>query len=421
MGVAYNTATKYDLTGITSQAQCVASGLSWEPALKTTGPVDATVRGVMSATLCGASQDCYYAVDITTEAKDGGGYYVSRQCLKCHSDQSRGMAEYNKPGFIETPHKRAGDSSDPVKAAIGNTWGVKGVQCSVCHGVSNPEQLDLINKDNAGNPILTSAHERFTAAGGVTQVCYHCHSDATLGASANTTPAAVIPVSGGDFERNGQHNAPIVNQFLNSPHAKYSGNNNGGQLRAAANYASAFIGYTCKAGTNSPPIPQEYSVPYSTTGTIAWNAGTCAAARHTWTGSACVYNAASCAAQDPGNSAWDAARSLCYGPGLGGSLSTVYHDDAPGKIHFLDSTTNADCTNAATDTPRGAAGYWVKEGEDSYTAQGACATCHDLHWDFDSTMPGAEPFRQGMPDLPREPGEFRPRARRRSTWRRSTT
>ncbi|MBI4514913.1 MAG: hypothetical protein HY699_03735, partial [Deltaproteobacteria bacterium] len=394
MGLSWNTTTKYDLTGITNQAECVAKGLSWEPALKTTGAVDATVRGVLSGTACGSSDECYYAVDITTEGKNGGGYYVSRQCLKCHSDQSRGMAEYNKPGYIETPHKHAGDSSDPVIAAIGDPQGLKGVQCGVCHDVSNSEQIGKIMKDSDGDFILTGAHERFTAGAGVTQVCYHCHSDATLGVSANTTPAAVITVSGGDFAENAQHLAPIVNQFLNSPHGEYGGDNGGADLRDETNYASTFIGYNCKAGTNSPPIPEEFSVPYSTTGTIAWDATNCAAAGHTWTSGSCRYNATSCAAADPGNSTWDAATSLCYGVGFGGSLSTVYQSGAAGKIHFLDTATNADCTNAPTASPSGAAGYWVKEGEDSHTAQGSCATCHDVHWDIGSTIPGAEPFRR---------------------------
>ena len=395
MGVAWNNTSKNDLTGITNQAECVAKGLSWEPALKTTGPVDATVRGTLSGTACGTSSDCYYAVDITTTPKNGGGYFVSRQCLKCHSDQSRGMAEFDKPGYIETLHKQAGDDADPVIAGVANAQGTKGVQCAVCHDVTNSETIALINKDDAGNFIETGAHERYTAGSGVTQVCYHCHSDATLGVSANTTPGTVIPVSGGDFAGNGQHLAPIVNQFLNSPHGQYSGNNGGADLRDEAKYASTFIGYNCKGGTASPPIPEEFSVPYSTTGTIAWDAVNCPAAGHTWTGSACVYNAASCAAADPGSSTWDAATSLCYGPGLGGSTSTVYRSGVAEKIPFLDSTTNAACTNAGTvSATSGAAAYWVKEGGDAHTAQGNCATCHDVHWHIGSTIPGAEPLRR---------------------------
>jgi hypothetical protein len=460
-GNAYTVGPKYDLQAFTDQAKCVANGFSWEPSVRTTGFVDATVRGVMSATPCGSATDCYAGVDITTPGNAGGGKFVSRQCLKCHSDQSRGFIELDKPGFVETPHKHAGDSSDPVIAGIGDNapWQLKGIQCSICHAASNPQQTDVINKNNSGAFIQTSAHENATAGAGVTQVCYHCHSDATLGVSANTTPAAVIPVSGGDFAENGQHLAPIVNEFLNSPHAQYSGTNAGDQLRNHANYASGFIGYNCKTAGS---VPATQSAPDAPGGTVAWTATNCPAAGHKWataptTGTAsaaCYFTATSCAAAGgtwnatydklnypfggTGNELCTASKvpwscctgagtgtcvnigdnaactasgspmscctglgtgtcstGVCSGIGLGSSTTTVYQSGVAEKIGFPDSTTNTNCTNPGDGSATsGAVAYWVKEGKDAYTAQGSCMTCHDVHWDFGSTNPEAEPFRR---------------------------
>ena len=502
-GNAYTVGPKYDLTVFTDQAKCVANGFSWEPSVRTTGFVDATVRGVMSATPCGSSTDCYAGVDITTPGNAGGGKFVSRQCLKCHSDQSRGFMELDKPGFVETPHKQAGDSSDPVIAGIGNNapWRLKGIQCSICHAASNPERLDVINKNNSGAFIGTSAHENASAGAGVTQVCYHCHSDATLGVSANTTPAAVIPVSGGDFAENGQHLAPIVNEFLNSPHAQYSGSNNGGQLRDATKYGSSFIGYNCKTAGS---VPATQSLPDAPGGTVAWNATNCPAAGHKWataptTGTAnaaCYFTATSCVnnavCTGPGapvacciglgtgtcvgalgntwNTTYDklnypfggtgnelctaskvpwscctgagtgtcvnigdngactglgapmscctgsgtgtCSTGVCSGIGLGSSTTTVYQSGVAKKIGFPDSTTNTNCTNPGDGSATsGAVAYWVREGKDNYplaggtfTSQGSCMTCHDLHWDFDSTNPEAEPFRRECTTCHMNPG-----------------
>jgi hypothetical protein len=460
-GNAYTVGPKYDLTVFTDQAKCVANGFSWEPSVRTPGFKDATVRGVMSATPCGVATDCYAGVDITTPGNAGGGKFVSRQCLKCHSDQSRGFMELDKPGFVETPHKQAGDSSDPVIAGIGNNapWQLKGIQCAICHAASNPQRTDVINKDNAGNFIITSAHENATAGAGVTQVCYHCHSDATLGVSSNTTPAAVMPVSGGDFAENGQHLAPIVNEFLNSPHAQYSGNNGGAQLRDETKYASSFIGYNCKTAGS---VPATASPADDAGGTVPWDATNCPAAGHKWakapaTGTAsyaCYFTSTSCvAAGGTWNATYDklnypfggtgnelctastvpwscctgagtgtcvnigdnaactasaapmscctglgtgtCSTGVCSGIGLGSSSTTVYQSGAAEKIEFPDSTTNTNCTNPGDGSATsGAVAYWVKEGKDAYTAQGSCMTCHDLHWDFDSTNPEAEPFRR---------------------------
>lgn len=344
-GVAYNTSTKYDLTtaAYDTQGKCLAHGLTWENWVPRDGVmpfVDASVRGVhpspLSTTPCGpASTDCYANLDLTTKVKDGGGKFVSRQCLRCHSDQSRSAAERDKPGFVKHGHKLAGDSADPVIAAIGDLWGVKGVQCSVCHAAANPQVPDYVQVDATGAPKIASAHENSQYGAAVTQVCYTCHSDAAVSGTGITpgssTPAAVIPVSGGTLAKNAQHMDPIVNQFLNSPHAEYSGSNSGADIQNKAFYASTFIGNICRA----------------------------------------------------------------TGFGAGNILTTVFRNGVAGHIGFPDTATNDACTNPGDGSATsGAAGFWVAEGSDASNSQGNCMTCHDPHWSLHDTNPEAEPFRR---------------------------
>jgi len=341
---AFNTTTKYDLTtaAFDTQGKCLANGLTWEnwvPRLPIVPFVDATVRGAhpspLSTTPCAAATDCYANLDLTTLEKNGGGKFTSRQCLRCHSDQSRGPAERDKPGFVKHGHKLTGDSMDPVRAAIGDPWGVKGVQCSVCHAAANPHVSDIIQRDATGAAKTTSAHEQSQYGAAVTQVCYTCHSDATAGPMGPTggsaTPAAVIPVSGGGLAQNAQHLDPIVNQFLNSPHARYSGTSSAAEIQDKSFYDSPFVGNICRA-----------------TGFAA-----------------------------------------------GDILTTVYRNGGDDKIHTPDTATNLACTNPGDGSATsGAAGQWVAEGSDLSNSQGNCMTCHDPHWSLHDPNPEAEPFRR---------------------------
>ena len=346
---AFNATTKYDLTtsAFDTQGKCLANGLSWENWVPTTGFVDATVRGVfpspLSTTACGGATDCYAAVDLTTLAKDGGAKFTSRQCLRCHSDQSRGPAERDKPGFVKHRHKLSGDSTDPVVAGIGTPWGEKGVVCAVCHAGANPHVSDFIQKDATGTPKTTSAHEVSQYGAAVTQLCYTCHSDASApnAIDGNATPAAFIPVTAGDFTKNAQRNAPIVNQFLNSPHAQYSGTSSAADIQDKTKYGSSFLGYICRAN-----------------------------------------NAI----------------------GSGDILTTVFQNGSPELIHSPDSLANPNCTNAPTGTPSGAAGFWVAEGSAASNSQGNCMTCHDPHWSIHDPNPEAEPFRRECTTCHDNPG-----------------
>ncbi len=139
----------------------------------------------------------------------------------------------------------------------------------------------------------------------------------------------MIPVAAGDLKQNAQNLAPIVNQFLNSPHAEYTGDNSGEQLQDAANYGSTFKGKICRSGGFA-------------SGTI---------------------------------------------------LTTVFRAGEEGFIHFPDTATNEACTNPGDgSSASGAAGFWVDEGDSASHSQGNCMTCHDVHWSLESIDPESDAY-----------------------------
>jgi hypothetical protein len=339
--------TTVDLTtsAYDTQGECLAGGFSWDNWLPDIGRT--VVTSAEDANLPDGAQ--IVKLDAITPVKDGGGNFYSGTgaiCLKCHSDQSRSYMERNKPGFVETPHKFAGDILgspwQPNFTAEASPWGLKGVQCSMCHSTARPANDDLIQvvpagivgPPAAGAPISATGHNRTEYASHVTDVCFHCH-----GHFPSANAASVIPIAAGDFALTGKGLAPIGNEFLNSPHAKYTGTTStkvdiGNKL----SYSSRFLGYLCRSSNSI---------------------------------------------------------------GGGNILTTVYRNGEALKIPALDSTTNPACTNPGDGTATsGAAGFWVKDGEaitggtPADNAQGSCMTCHDVHWDFESTNPEAEPFRR---------------------------
>lgn len=338
--------TVVDLTavGYDTQGECLAGGFSWDNWLPDINR--SAVTPVQDPNLPAGAQ--IVKLDATTAVKDGGGNYYSGTgsvCLKCHADQSRSYMERTKRGFVETPHKLAGDTAGPWQAnflAAASPWGLKGVQCTMCHSTARPAVDDLIQvipagivgPPAAGAPISATGHNKTEYAAHVTDVCFTCHGNFP---SAN--PAYVVPVSSGDVTLTGKGLAPIGNQFLNSPHAKYTAATSAKvDIGDKSKYSSTFLGYICRSSNSI---------------------------------------------------------------GGGSILTTVYRNGVAEKIPNLDSLTNTACTNPGNGTATsGAAGFWVKDGEaisggtPADNAQGSCMTCHDVHWDFDSADPEAEPIRR---------------------------
>jgi len=248
----------------------------------------------------------------------------------------------------------------------------------------------------------------------VTGVCYYCHGTPTVPDTGN--PAAAIPVQSNDFKLTAKSLAPIANQFLNSPHAKYGapGTSKTVDVITKTNYGSTFVGYQCRSG--------------ATTVSGTWTATTCPAAGHTWTqplgaaAAGCYYNATSCAAVagSTWNTTFDPLQypvsngGVCSGLGLGGIITTVYRSGKADTVPNLDSMTNPACTNFGNGTATsGASGFVVREGEATSTSnsvavvssdQGNCMTCHDVHWSLDSLNPVAEPIRRECTTCHVDPG-----------------
>ncbi|MFH1216857.1 MAG: PKD domain-containing protein [Pseudomonadota bacterium] len=328
-GVVRAAGSYQDLTQFTTQGDCIANGFSWDNWL----PMSATTLITGITTNLGAANTEIRKFDALTLPKDGGGNFISGTgsvCNKCHTDQSRSYAERTKTGFINVGHKKTGDLA-PWND-IGDEWGLKGMHCTVCHGTAKPAQEDIIQvNETTGLPENATGHNKTKYGATVTQICFYCHGTPATDPSNN--PAAEIPVSGGEFSLTSKSVAPIANQFLNSPHANYTGDSSKLALLTKANYDSDFVGKICRTGN----------------GTI----------------------------------------------GNGSIITTIYQDGEARIIPLTNSAINTDCTNAGDGSATsGAAGNWVNEGSSVANSQGNCMTCHDVHWSLDDSSPESEPIRR---------------------------
>ncbi len=420
-GTTYAVGTTQDLTLYTNQGDCLANGFSWDNWLPVAGTTtkDNTSGGEFAGMPAGA---VIRRLDALTSVEDGGGEFYSGTgaiCEKCHSDQSRAYQERQKPGFPRTRHKLAGDAIgkpfQPNFTAAGSAWGLQGVQCSICHSTAKPAQDDIIQiipagvvgPPAAGAPKSAAGHNNTEYGTHLLDICYTCHG--TPASPLTINPASVIPVSSGDFALTAKGLAPIANQFLNGPHAKYTGSSTKVDIGDKTKYGSTFEGYVCRTAATQF---RNNAAPGDTP-------ANCAAAGLTWYtttgfGNFCYYNSVSCTALSTGQwlttfdavaYSWAAATGgpggLCAGVGIGSIITTVYRNGVAEKIPNLDSTTNLACTNAGDGSATsGASGFWVKDGETSPngipadTAQGNCMTCHDVHWALADTDPEAEPIRR---------------------------
>jgi hypothetical protein len=403
-GVVTTAGTSVDPSQYTNEGDCLANGFLWDNWLPSAGTV--TRSNVDGGDYAGMPAGAVIRrFDALTPIEGGGGEFFSGtgfNCLRCHADQSRAYQERDKPGFVKTRHARAGE--DPAKPFAGyfmtgsSSWGLQGVVCTMCHSTARPSQDDLIQivpagvvgPPTAGDPKSASGHNQTEYGAHLLDICYTCHGSPA--SPTTTNPASVIPVFAGDFALtdntpgpatsnlfssptvsppNVGGLAPIMNQFLNSPHAQYGGDSLKVNLGNKNNYGSTFKGYICRTGT-------------VTTQTACTNAG------NTWN---TVF--------DPNVYPGGVANGgVCSGIGVGSIITTLYQSGVAKRIHNLDSTTNADCTNFGDGgSTSGASGFWVPDGETSpgnptNTAQGNCMTCHDLHWGLADTNPAAESFRR---------------------------
>ena len=316
-----------DLRTLTTQGTCLAAGGSWDNWL----PISAVTNAALTVATTTA-QSTIVKLNATTPVLDasgnGGKFYsgTGSICTKCHTDQSRAMMERNKVGFVETGHKLAGDTGPTFWGSIGTPWGLKGVQCEICHATGKPTQQDLglvIYPNptglNAGLPRAASGHNQTEYGSHATGVCFACHG--TMPVALTDNPAAKIPVAAGEFALNTKNLAPIGNQFLNSPHAKFNGTSSTLSIITKSNYTSQFVGKVCRSSATL---------------------------------------------------------------GSGNILTTVYRNGIAQTIPNSNAPTNTACSNPADGSATsGAAGFWLSEGEAAGTSnsvayvssdQGNCTT-----------------------------------------------
>jgi predicted CXXCH cytochrome family protein len=175
-----------------------------------------------------------------------------------------------------TPSEPA-DSFPGITFAGAGKWNNEGIQCSRCHNATAPavtatqiaaSQYPSTHVTNGGMGALASGVGR-------TNLCFGCHQSIAktnngLGADADLSHPENIPVKNAatapDYapEFNGH---VIGNSFLNSPHARFTGNivpnslgkydledTTGNDNGNASKYDSNFQGYTCwQSSTSTSP------------------------------------------------------------------------------------------------------------------------------------------------------------------------
>lgn len=185
-----------------------------------------------------------------------------------------GVQGIGTPGF--TPAEPA-DSFPGITFTGAGKWNLDGIQCARCHNATAPRVVDTqMAASLYPSTHVTSGGMGSLASGvGRTNLCFGCHQSIAktnngTGADADLSHPENIPVKNAatapDYvpEFSGH---VIGNSFLNSPHARFTGNivpnplgkydledatgNNNGN---ASNYDSKFQGYTCfqSATSNSP-------------------------------------------------------------------------------------------------------------------------------------------------------------------------
>jgi len=186
-----------------------------------------------------------------------------------------GVEGIGTPGF--TPAEPA-DSFPGITFTGAGKWNLDGIQCARCHNVTAPRVVDtqIAASANPSTHVTSGGMGAFVQGVGRTNLCFGCHQsiaktnngtglDADLSHPENipvknaATAPAYLPEFSGHV---------IGNSFLNSPHARFTGNivpnplgkydledtttrNENGN---ASKYDSKFQGYTCwqSATSNSP-------------------------------------------------------------------------------------------------------------------------------------------------------------------------
>jgi predicted CXXCH cytochrome family protein len=207
--------------------------------------------------------------------------------------ESAGGTWYPSTGVQGTTGAEPLASFPSYTSGITGTWDLDGIQCTRCHAVTFPAVTG------------TSTHETPDILDGqnVTNICFGCHQG--IPKTANGTGADNDLTFTGKIPVKNTATAPayvpeysghvIGNQFLNSPHARFTGTitpNKLGKYDLTTNnksqYASTFNGWICRSGTGgvgSGSILKTYVNPSTGAAEIIKTSADCSTAGGQWVAS----------------------------------------------------------------------------------------------------------------------------------------
>jgi cytochrome c551/c552 len=167
------------------------------------------------------------ATDAPSTAAVGGSY----TCSQCHT------TGWDTAGTSSTPAQT--DQPGGLVNTGGSTWIYEGVQCSRCHDYSATATIDAplttgVYNNSHNNGVLPENEQS-------TQLCFQCHNQEIQPyATANVSDVAVGGHGGYAAAFAGHYR---TNQFLNSPHAQFTGTED--QVGSGAYYAAKWQAGTC--------------------------------------------------------------------------------------------------------------------------------------------------------------------------------
>ena len=219
--------------------------------------------------------------------------------------ESAGGTWYPSTGIQGTTGAEPLASFPSYTSGITGTWDLDGIQCTRCHAVTFPAVTG------------TTTHETPDILDGqnVNNMCFGCHQG--IAKTANGTGAdADLDLTGKIPVKNTatapayvpEYNGHIIgNQFLNSPHARFTGTitpNTLGKYDLTTNdksqYDSTFNGWICRSGTGGPgsgSILKTYVNPSTGAAEIIKSSADCSTAGGQWVvagGSAVTTQQGSC-------------------------------------------------------------------------------------------------------------------------------
>jgi len=204
--------------------------------------------------------------------------------------ETAGGTWYPSTGIQGTAGAEPLASFPSYTSGITGKWDIDGITCTRCHAVTFPvvpgttdhETPDILDGQNVNN------------------MCFGCHQG--IAKTANGTGADNDLNLTGKFPVKNTATAPayvpeynshvIGNMFLNSPHARFTGDiipNELGKYDLASNhksqYASTFNGWVCRSGTGGPgtgSILKTYVNPSTGAAEIIKNGADCSTAGGQW-------------------------------------------------------------------------------------------------------------------------------------------